>query len=157
MLALTVHVFSSLSSIHSGLDANATGIRESNNDVENLITDRHIALSEPHQTFLLLHFLSSKMAIFSLGGAFSFELKSIIFTVLAIALSSWKLFSNLVPRVKLSTGGISYEREQYRVIAYYLLRVVLHIGIFWTNDTIKNRTDTISFIPAEGISTVLFR
>ncbi|GMI46499.1 hypothetical protein TrCOL_g10356 [Triparma columacea] len=97
------------------------------------------------------------MAIFALGQLFAFQLKSVLYTVVALFLSSWGLTSNLAPRVTLTSGGIKYERESYRLTGYWLLRVAFHSWILMNNEYIKSSTDSISFIPAEGISTVLFQ
>ena len=92
-----------------------------------------------------------------MGSLFTLQLKSVLFTLIAICLSSWGLAANLAPRVKLTSGGVRYESERYRVTAYWLLRVAFHAWILMNNEYIKSNTDSISFIPAEGISTVLFQ
>lgn len=98
------------------------------------------------------------MAILSLGSTFHVELRSILFTVFALLYSLYYLLKNLRPRVKISSlGGLSYAREQHRVLANWALRVVLHSAIYMYNDQLKtNRIDTISFVPASSFSAAIF-
>ncbi|GMH59861.1 hypothetical protein TL16_g02916 [Triparma laevis f. inornata] len=99
------------------------------------------------------------MAILSLGDTLHVQLKSYFFTISALLYSLYFLLKNLRPRVKVSSlGGLSYIREQHRVLANWALRVILHGTILVYNEELKTqRIDTILFVPAEGFSAVIFQ